>query len=61
MTQATPSGCSASPGGESRRGLASGVVDDRQPLERMEIGTFASGSAARMTGSASAITSVGVR
>ena len=31
------------------------------PLLRIEVGTLASGSAARITGSASAITSSGVR
>ena len=31
------------------------------PLRRIDVGTFASGSTARITGSASAMTSTGVR
>jgi hypothetical protein len=61
MTQATPSPCEASQ--VSRIGCRS-EADRRTtgtPVLRMEVGTLASGSTARMTGSASAMTSSGVR
>ena len=40
---------------------ATGEWSTGMPLSRIEVGTLASGSTARITGSASAITSAGVR
>ena len=61
MTQAIPSACAASQVSriESRSDVEPWTTGT--PLLRMEVGTLASGSTARMTGSASAMTSSGVR
>jgi hypothetical protein len=61
MTHAVPSACAAS---HASRIWPSSAVDPwttGRPLLRMEVGTLASGSTARMTGSASVMTSSGVR
>ena len=60
MTQATPSCVRPSQCLENH--ASSEVrVHHRVPLLRIEVGTLASGRTARMTGSASAMTSSGVR
>jgi hypothetical protein len=61
MTQAIPSACSASQVSRIESSSATGPWTTGTPLLRMEVGTLASGSTARMTGSASAMTSSGVR
>ena len=61
MTQAIPSACVASHVSRIDPRSDAGAWTTGRPLLRMEVGTLASGSAARMTGSASAITSDGVR
>ena len=62
MTQPIPSACVGQPGVDDRVQLGDvtrGATGT--PLLRIEVGTLASGSTARMTGSASAMTSSGVR
>ena len=61
MTQAIPSACAASQVSRTEPRSEYPRRTTGTPLLRMEVGTLASGSAARMTGSASAMTSVGVR
>ena len=46
---------------EDRAQIRSRSVYDATSLLRMEVGTLASGNTARMTGSASAMTSSGIR
>ena len=61
MTQAMPSACVASQVSRIEPRSDVGPWTTWTPLLRMEIGTLASGNTARMTGSASAMTSSGVR
>src|SRR5688500_6769138 len=61
MTQAIPSGSSASQAATTDSSSDTDPCATGMPDERTEVGTLASGSAARMTGSASAMTSEGVR
>ena len=61
MTQAIPSACSASQVRRSSRSSDAGPWTTGTPVLRIEVGTLASGSTARITGSASAMTSSGVR
>ena len=61
MTQAIPSSCSASQVSRIESRSDTDPCTTGTPLLRIEVGTLASGSTARMTGSASAITSSGVR
>ena len=56
-----PVGMRGEPGVQDRAQLQGGSVDDGMPLLRMDVGTLASGITALMTGSASAMTSSGVR
>ena len=52
MTQAVPSGCSASQASRTVPRSEADPWTPGTPVLRMEVGTLASGSAARMTGSA---------
>ena len=61
MTHATPSACSAAQAARIASSSASDPCRTGMPLLRIDVGTLASGRAARMTGSASAMTSAGVR
>jgi hypothetical protein len=61
MTQAIPSACAASQPSRIELSSEARPCTTGTPLVRMEVGTLASGSTARMTGSASAMTSFGVR
>ncbi len=61
MTQAIPSACAASQVSRIEPRSEADPCTTGTPLLRMEVGTLASGSTARMTGSASAMTSSGVR
>ena len=63
MTQAmpSPSACSASQVSRIEPSSDADPWTTGTPLLRMDVGTLASGSTARMTGSASAMTSSGVR
>ena len=61
MTQAIPSACSASQASRIESSSDADPCTTGTPLLRIEVGTLASGSTARMTGSASAMTSSGVR
>ena len=61
MTQAIPSACAASQASRIASRSAADPWTTGTPVLRIEVGTLASGSTARMTGSASAMTSSGVR
>ena len=61
MTQAIPSACAASQASRMPSSSDADPWTTGMPLLRIEVGTLASGSTARMTGSASAMTSCGVR
>ena len=61
MTQAMPSGWVASHVSRIEPRSDASAWTTGRPLLRIEVGTLASGSAARMTGSAFAMTSAGVR
>jgi hypothetical protein len=61
MTQAIPSACAASQVSRIELRSEADPWTTGTSLLRMEVGTLASGSTARMTGSASAMTSSGVR
>jgi hypothetical protein len=60
-TQAIPSSCSASQAPTIPSSSAIEAWTTGTPVLRIEVGTLASGRAARITGSASAMTSAGVR
>ena len=61
ITQAMPSSCAASQAARIPSRSAGVAWRTGTPLARTETGTFASGRAARIAGSASAMTSSGVR
>lgn len=61
ITHAMPSGCSASQASRITSRSAIGARVTGIPLLRTEVGTFASGIAARISGSASSMISLGVR
>ncbi len=61
MTHAVPSACSASHAPRTASRSATAPWATGTPVLRTDVGTFASGIAARTTGSASAMISRGVR
>ena len=61
MTQPMPSACPSSHAATTASRSATEPCSTGTPLLRIDVGTFASGSTARITGSASAMTSAGVR